>query len=81
MPCVSKRRVASLCAKVPGACGGWRATHPGRAMTCVDRRVLRIGVLFGCFGRKIDGDSWFTWWFNHLPGKPIYFPIPKLFYL
>ena len=33
-----------------------------------------IGVHFGCFGRKIDGDSWFTCWFNHLPGKPIYFP-------
>ena len=31
-------------------------------------------LFFGCFGRKIDGDSWFTWWFNHLPGKPIYFP-------
>ena len=22
----------------------------------------------GCFGRKIDGDSWFTWWFHHPPG-------------
>ena len=19
-------------------------------------------------GRRIDGDSWFFWWFNHLPG-------------
>ena len=28
---------------------------------------------FVCFARKIDGDSWFTWWFNHLPGKLIYF--------
>ena len=27
-----------------------------------------IGVLFGCFGRKIDGNSWLTWWFHHLPG-------------
>ena len=27
-----------------------------------------IGVLFGCFARKIDGDSWFTWLFIHLPG-------------
>ena len=27
-----------------------------------------IGVRFGCFARKIDGDSWFTWWFHHLPG-------------
>ena len=32
-----------------------------------------IGVLFGCFGRTIDDDSWFPWWVNHLPGKPIYF--------
>ena len=32
-----------------------------------------IGVLFGCFGRKIEGDSWFTWWFNHLPGNPSIF--------
>ena len=21
-----------------------------------------------------DGDSWLTWWFNHLPGKPIFLP-------
>ena len=28
---------------------------------------ITIGVRFG-FGRKIDGDSWFTGWFNHLPG-------------
>ena len=28
-------------------------------------RAETIGVLFGCFGRKIDGDSWFTWWLNH----------------
>ena len=25
-------------------------------------------VLFACFGRKLDGDPWFTCWFNHLPG-------------
>ena len=29
-----------------------------------------VGVLFGCFGRQVDGDSWFTWWFNH-PGPSI----------
>ena len=29
-----------------------------------------IGVLFGCFGKRIDGDSWFTRWFTHLPGPP-----------
>ena len=23
---------------------------------------------------SIDGNSWFNWQFNHLPGKPIYFP-------
>ena len=33
-----------------------------------------IGVLFGGFGRRIDGFPWFPWWFNHLPGKPIYLP-------
>ena len=26
------------------------------------------------WSKKIDGDSWFTWWFNHLPGKSMYFP-------
>ena len=35
-------------------------------------KVLLIGVIFGCFGRNIDGDSWFTWWFSHLPGPSIY---------
>ena len=33
-----------------------------------NKTIRIIGVLFGCFGRKIEGDSWFTWWFNHLPG-------------
>ena len=36
-----------------------------------DRLYGPIGVLFGCFGPKIDGDSLFTWWFNHLPGPSI----------
>ena len=31
----------------------------------------RIGVLVGCFGRNIDGDSRFTWWCHHLPGPSI----------
>ena len=36
-----------------------------------NRCIIKIiGVLFGCFGRTIDGDSWFTWWFNH-PGPSI----------
>ena len=26
---------------------------------------------FGC-SRKIDGDSWCSWWFNHLPGISIW---------
>ena len=30
-----------------------------------------IGVLFGGFGRQIDGACWFTWWFHHL-GSSIY---------
>ena len=33
--------------------------------------AMAIGVLFGDFGRKIGGDSWFTGWFNHLPGPSI----------
>ena len=41
---------------------------------CHNFLLSTIGVLVGCFGEKIDGDSWFTWWFNHLPGKPIYLP-------
>ena len=36
--------------------------------------LAAIGVLLGCFGRKIVGDSWFTWWFNHLPGPSNYLP-------
>ena len=28
--------------------------------------------LAACFGRKIDGDSWFTWRFSHLPGPSIF---------
>ena len=29
------------------------------------------GVLFGCFGGRMEGDSWFTWWLNHLyQGNP-----------
>ena len=35
------------------------------------KRVVTIGVLFGCFSKKTDGDSWFTWWFDHLPEPPI----------
>ena len=34
---------------------------------------LGLGVLFGWLGSKIEGDSWFTRRFNHLPGKSIYF--------
>ena len=30
-----------------------------------------IGVLFGSFGGKICGDSWFAGWLNHLPGPSI----------
>ena len=45
----------------------------GRRAGYPRERVTGIGVLLGCFG-IVDGDSWFTWWFNHLPGKPIYSP-------
>ena len=40
----------------------------------VSQTATLIGVPFGCFAGKVDGDSWFTWWFDHPPGKPIYFP-------
>ena len=29
---------------------------------------IAIGVLFGWCVGQIEGDSWLTWWFNHLPG-------------
>ena len=32
---------------------------------------MPIGVLFGCFGGKIGGDSWLPWWFNHFPRPSI----------
>ena len=35
------------------------------------KQVTSIGVLFGRFGRKIEGDSWFPWWFNQ-PGRSIF---------
>ena len=48
----------------------------GRPLCCITEldsvSSTTIGVLFGGFGRKLDGDSWFTW-FHHLSGKPIYF--------
>ena len=49
---------------------------PAQVLPWSDRqRAGSIGLLLGCFARKIEGDSWFTWWlFSHLPGKPIYFP-------
>ena len=31
----------------------------------------RRGALFGCFGGKLMASPG-LWWFNHLPGKPIY---------
>ena len=36
-----------------------------------DLKSVVIGVLFGCLGGKMEGDSWFTLWFNHLPGASI----------
>ena len=30
--------------------------------------VLYRCAFLGCVGRKIDGDSWLTWWFNCVPG-------------
>ena len=39
----------------------WRNRSPPARSRPVGFRG--IGVLFGCFRRRIDGDSWFTWWF------------------
>ena len=53
---------SSLEAKSSGFFGG------GGVGVGIWERWKPIGVLFGCFGRKIDADSGFTWWSNHLPG-------------
>ena len=46
----------------------------GSLRVIIKERVRFIGVLFGCVARKIDDDSWFTWWFKHLPGISSYSP-------
>ena len=55
-----------------GPCGIFFGTHPAE-IGSYKPRIRVIGVLFGCFARNIQGDSWFTWWFNHL--RAIYFPV------
>ena len=38
--------------------------------------IMTIGVFFGFVGRKIDGDSWFTWWlFLIYQGNPSISPL------
>ena len=37
-------------------------------MVWLGKAMEVVGVLFGCLGGKIDGDSWCTCWFNHPPG-------------
>ena len=38
-----------------------------------------IGVLFCCFDRNVDGDSWFTWWFFLIyQGNPSICPRPPI---
>ena len=56
------RQVAGWDPDLVRRCGVWDGTQ------------MRKVSFLGGFGRKIDGDSWLTWWLNHLPGKPIYFP-------
>ena len=51
-----------------------KVEHSFRLGPKFSRKLASIGVLFGCFVSKIDDDSWFTWWFNHLRGISIYFP-------
>ena len=58
----------------------------GAVFWAVGWGLLQAQVSFlGCFGKRIDGNSWFTRWFTHLLGtqrKPrSYFSVPKLFAL
>ena len=64
---VGRVRLLRVRGPLPGAHG-----HLGGGL-CEGAVNVHIGVLFSCFGRKIDGDSWFTWWFNHRLGRS-YFP-------
>ena len=52
-----------------GVPSNFPARTPAFATCCI--LSAWIGVLFGCFDRQIDEDSWFTWWINHLPGPSI----------
>ena len=52
--------------------GGCRGCHVHIYRLCLLGAIYKhVGVLFGCSARQIDGDSWFAWWFNHLPGPSI----------
>ena len=44
----------------------WASEWRGFSRLRTRQRFMGIGVLFGCFGRKMDGDSWFTWCFFFL---------------
>ena len=69
---------ASLMAAAGGPAVGGGRPSGGRsapwvcgALFPLGFNLLPWGVIFGCLGRKIEGDSWFTWWFCHLPGSSI----------
>ena len=50
--------------------------RPARPPQSLCQTAASIGVLSGCFARKIDDDPWFSWWFfSHLPGKPFFSPL------
>ena len=58
------RALGALAAQAPHAAPKAMAEVEVSCSALVTPRT--VGVLFGCFGRKVDGDSWFTW-FNNLP--------------
>ena len=78
---VGRRQGVKGC--VIGSCATWNQWETVVGCSCrimINQGLLggagfrpsTVGVLFGWFGERIEGDSWFTWWFNHLPGPSIF---------
>ena len=60
---------ASATVAAPHPASVLHALPKRRPVGQVEHHMHRCPV--GCLPRKIDGDSWFTWWFNQLPGPSI----------
>ena len=48
-----------------------RFPNPTQIHIGLQHETNGIDILFGCFGRKINGPG-FTWWLSHLPGPSIW---------